>query len=155
MRIGIGYDIHRLVENRKLILGGIEIPFPLGLEGHSDADALVHSIIDALLGAAALGDIGTHFPVHDPKWKDANSIEMLKIISRMLADKGFAIVNIDANIIAEKPKMLQYIPNMRKNIASASNIDIERISIKAKTNEGLDSSGKGESIASMAVALIE
>ena len=154
MRVGIGYDVHRTVKNRKLILGGVEIPFEFGLEGHSDADVLIHAIIDALLGAAALGDIGTHFPDTDPKYKNISSIELLKNTHKILVDNMFQIVDIDSTIIAERPKLLPYIQNMRKNIASALDINIEQISVKAKTNEGLDSIGRGEAIAAIAVAMV-
>ena len=154
MRVGIGYDIHRTVKNRKLILGGVEIPFEFGLEGHSDADVLIHAIIDALLGAAALGDIGTHFPDTDPKYENISSIELLKYTHKILVDNMFQIVDIDSTIIAERPKLLPYIQNMRENIASALDINIEQISVKAKTNEGLDSIGRGEAIAAIAVATV-
>ena len=154
MRVGIGYDIHRTVKNRKLILGGVEIPFEFGLEGHSDADVLIHAIIDALLGAAALGDIGTHFPDTDPKYENISSIELLKYTHKILVDNMFQIVDIDSTIIAERPKLLPYIQNMRENITSALDINIEQISVKAKTNEGLDSIGRGEAIAAIAVATV-
>ena len=155
MRVGIGYDIHRTVKNRKLILGGVEIPFEFGLEGHSDADVLIHAIIDALLGAAALGDIGTHFPDTDPKYENISSIQLLKYTHKILVDNMFQIVDIDSTIIAERPKLLPYIQNMRENIASALDINIEQISVKAKTNEGLDSIGRGEAIAAIAVAMVK
>ena len=155
MRVGIGYDIHRTVKNRKLILGGVEIPFEFGLEGHSDADVLIHAIIDALLGAAALGDIGTHFPDTDPKYENISSIELLKYTHKILVDNMFQIVDIDSTIIAERPKLLPYIQNMRENIASALDINIEQISVKAKTNEGLDSVGRGEAIAAIAIVIVE
>ena len=155
MRVGIGYDIHRTVKNRKLILGGVEIPFEFGLEGHSDADVLIHAIIDALLGAAALGDIGTHFPDTDPKYENISSIELLKYTHKILVDNMFQIVDIDSTIIAERPKLLPYIQNMRENIASALDINIEQISVKAKTNEGLDSVGRGEAIAAIAIVMVE
>jgi len=155
MRVGIGYDIHRTVKNRKLILGGVEIPFEFGLEGHSDADVLIHAIIDALLGAAALGDIGTHFPDTDPKYENISSIELLKNTHNILVDNMFQIVDIDSTIIAERPKLLPYIQNMRENIASALDINIEQISVKAKTNEGLDSVGRGEAIAAIAIVMVE
>ncbi len=155
MRVGIGYDVHRTVKNRKLILGGVEIPFEFGLEGHSDADVLIHAIIDALLGAAALGDIGTHFPDTDPKYKNISSIELLRNTHKILVDNMFQIVDIDSTIIAERPKLLPYIQNMRENIASALDINIEQISVKAKTNEGLDSIGRGEAIAAIAIVMVE
>lgn len=155
MRIGTGYDLHKLTLGRKLIIGGVEIPFEKGLLGHSDADVLVHAIIDALLGAVALGDIGRHFSDSDPKWKDADSIMLLKTVGKMLADNGYHIVNIDSNIIIQQPKMAPHIDQMRKNISSALGIDIDTVSIKAKTNEGLDSVGTGQSAVAQAVALIE
>lgn len=154
IRAGLGNDIHRLVENRKLILGGVEIDFEKGLLGHSDADSLSHAILDALLGAAALGDIGTHFPDTDPQFKNADSLALLRHGTALLAEKGFAIINIDATILAERPKMKPHIPEMRLRLASAMGIDIEAISLKAKTNEGLDAIGRGEAIGAVAIALI-
>jgi len=155
MRIGIGYDIHCLVKGRKLILGGIEIVYELGLNGHSDADALIHAIIDALLGAAALGDIGLHFPDDDPKWKDISSIKLLSDIANLLQNNNIDIINIDSIIIAEYPKMAPYIELMREKIAGTLGIEKERISVKANTNEGMDSIGHGEAIACHAIALID
>ena len=155
MRIGMGYDVHRLVEGRKLILGGVEIPYERGLLGHSDADVLLHAIMDALLGAAALGDIGKHFPDTDEKYKGISSIKLLEHVGELLADNGYIIGNIDATIIAQRPKMAPYRENMRGNIAEALNISLDRISIKATTEEGLGFTGSGEGISSQAIALLE
>lgn len=155
MRIGMGYDVHRLVEGRKLILGGVEIPYERGLLGHSDADVLLHAIMDALLGAAALGDIGKHFPDTDEKYKGISSIKLLEHVGELLADNGYVIGNIDATIIAQRPKMAPYRENMRENIADALNISLDRISIKATTEEGLGFTGSGEGISSQAIALLE
>ena len=154
MRIGLGYDIHKLVENRDLILGGVKIPHNLGLLGHSDADVLVHAIIDSLLGSLALRDIGYHFPDTNEKYKDVNSIELLKETLELINEKGYKIINIDSNIICQKPKLSEYIDLMRKNLAEALNIDIDCISIKAKTNEKMDSMGQEQSISAQAIALI-
>lgn len=155
MRVGLGYDIHKLTENRDLILGGVKIPFELGLLGHSDADVLVHAIIDSLLGSLALRDIGYHFPDTNPEYKNANSIELLKKTSQMVRENGYKIINIDSNIICQKPKLSQYIDAMRENIAKALELNIEDVSIKAKTNEKLDSMGEGRSISTNAIALVE
>lgn len=155
MRIGLGYDIHKLVENRDLILGGVKIPYELGLLGHSDADVLTHAIIDALLGSIALRDIGYHFPDTDEKYKGANSIELLKETKKMLLNHGYKIINIDSNIICQKPKLLNYIDLIRQNLASNLEIDVNNISVKAKTNEKLDSMGEGLSISTQAIALVE
>jgi len=155
MRIGTGYDVHRLVENRDLIVGGVKIPFEKGLLGHSDADVLVHAIMDALLGAAALGDIGKHFPDTDDRYKGASSIELLKHVGTLLEDRLYMIENIDATIIAQKPKLAGYIPEMRKNIAEALNISEDQVNIKATTEEGLGFTGEGLGIAANAVCLIE
>ena len=155
MRIGLGYDIHRLVEDRKLILGGVEIPYELGLLGHSDADVLIHSIIDAILGSVALRDIGYHFPDTDEKYKNANSLELLKETKKMLLNEGYKIINIDSNIICQKPKLSPYIEEMRKNISQALELEINQVSIKAKTNEKMDSMGNGLSISTNAIVLVE
>ena len=155
MRIGHGYDVHRLVTGRKLILGGVCIPYEKGLDGHSDADVLLHAVSDALLGAAALGDIGQHFKDTDPQWKDADSLMLLKKVVGMLDEKGYAVMNVDSNIIIQKPKMAPHINAMRKNIADTLGIDFENVSIKAKTNEEVDSVGNGDSVIAQAVALIE
>jgi 2-C-methyl-D-erythritol 2,4-cyclodiphosphate synthase len=152
MRIGFGYDLHRLVENRELILGGVKIENSLGLLGHSDGDALLHSIIDSLFGAFALNDIGTHFPDTDEKYKDISSLILLKETMKIIPGK---VINIDATIIAETPKMAPYISLMRKNIADNIGIDISNVSVKAKTNEGLGSIGKNEAIACYCASLCE
>lgn len=154
-KIGLGYDIHRLVEDRDLIIGGIKIPYEKGLLGHSDADVLIHAIIDALLGAANLADIGTLFPDTDPKYKDANSIILLKNVIELVKEKGYKINNIDSNIIAQAPKMMPHIPEMKTTLAKAMDIDIENISIKAKTKEKLDSVGEKLAIETNAVVLLE
>lgn len=155
MRIGFGYDVHRLGEGRKLIIGGVDIPFELGLIGHSDADVLLHSISDALLGASALGDIGRHFPDSDPKYNGADSTELLKKVCCMIRDRGYKISNIDACIAAQWPKLSPFIDEMRCNIAFACNIDISCVNVKATTEEGLGFTGAMKGISSYAVALIE
>lgn len=156
MRIGIGmgYDVHKLVEERDLILGGVKIPYELGLLGHSDADVLVHAIMDALLGASALGDIGKHFPDTDSKYKGISSIELLKHVGNLLTNHNYKIGNIDATIIAQKPKMAPHIPTMRENIASALNITLDQINVKATTEEGLGFTGEGLGISSQAICLL-
>lgn len=153
-KVGIGYDIHRLVEERDLIIGGVKIPYEKGLLGHSDADVLVHAIIDALLGAAGLEDIGTLFPDTDPKYKNADSIKLLEQVLEKVSEKGFKINNIDSNIIAQAPKMMPYIPLMKEKLANVLNLETENISIKAKTKEKLDSIGEGLAIEANAVVLI-
>lgn len=155
MRIGMGYDVHRLVEDRKLIIGGVDIPYEKGLLGHSDADVLLHAISDALLGAAALGDIGKHFPDTDPEYKGADSLKLLSLVGEMLEKEGYLIQNIDATIIAQAPKMRPHIDSMRRNIADALGIDIMQVSVKATTEEGLGFTGKGEGIASQAICMLE
>jgi len=155
MRVGMGYDVHKFQQGRGLILGGVEIPYELGLLGHSDADVLLHGIKDALLGAAALGDIGKHFPDTDPAYKGASSIKLLKHVGQLLLEEGYEVNNIDGTIIAEKPKMAPYIPQMRKNIAEALGIDEGQINVKATTTEGLGFEGRKEGIASMAIASIK
>ena len=154
MRIGMGYDVHKLVEERDLILGGVKIPYELGLLGHSDADVLVHAIMDALLGASALGDIGKHFPDTDSKYKGISSIELLKHVGNLLNKHNYKIGNIDATIIAQKPKMAPHIPTMRENIASALNISLDQINVKATTEEGLGFTGEGLGISSQAICLL-
>lgn len=154
-RCGIGYDIHRLGQNRKLILGGIEIPYLLGLEGHSDADVLSHAIADALLGAICAGDIGQHFPDTDESIRGISSIEILKRVTQILADKKARVVNIDATVIAEAPKLAPQIPAMRKAIGAAIGISDAQVSIKATTNERLGPIGRGEGISAMAIATVE
>ena len=153
-RIGIGYDIHRLVEGRKLVLGGVDIPFEKGLLGHSDSDVLTHAICDALLGAAALGDIGTHFPDNDPQWAGASSLEFLSRVVEMLTEKGYRVHNVDATVMAERPKLRPYVQSIRESLASALQVDVDQVNIKAKTNEGLESVGRGEAIVAQAVALL-
>lgn len=155
MRIGHGYDVHRLVEGRKLILGGVEIPFEKGLLGHSDADVLLHAISDALLGAAALGDIGKHFPPNDNTFKDADSRALLREVVKLLQKNGHKILNIDATILAENPKMRPFIDKMRRNIADDLGLDISFVSVKATTEEGLGFTGSGEGISAHAVCLID
>ncbi len=154
MRIGTGYDVHRLVEGRKLILGGVEIPYEKGLLGHSDADVLLHAVMDALLGAAALGDIGLHFPDSDETYKGISSITLLRMVQAILQKNAFLIENIDATIIAQAPKLRPYIDEMRANIAEALDLDISQVSVKATTEEGLGFTGSGEGIAVQASALI-
>lgn len=154
MRIGQGYDVHRLTEGRKLILGGVEVPYEKGLLGHSDADVLVHAVMDALLGAAALGDIGQHFPDTDPAYKGISSIELLKKVGALLEEKGYVIENIDATIIAQRPKLADYRPQMAQNIADALKLEASRISVKATTEEGLGFTGTGEGISSQAITLL-
>lgn len=154
MRIGIGYDIHRLSEGRRLILGGVDIPFERGLAGHSDADVLLHAITDALLGAAALKDIGRRFPDTDPSYKDVDSRRLLKTAYKLICEAELTVENIDAIIVAERPKMAPYIEAMRKNISEDLGIEIGQISIKAKTNEGMDAVGRGEAIAVHAITLL-
>lgn len=154
MRIGMGYDVHKLVEDRKLIIGGVEIPFEKGLLGHSDADVLLHAIMDSLLGACALGDIGRHFPDTDIKYKGISSINLLKETARIIFENGYSINNIDATIIAQKPKMSPHIETMRKNIAKALNIDINQINIKATTEEGLGFTGEMLGISAQSIASV-
>ena len=155
MRIGHGYDVHRLTENRKLILGGVEIDFEKGLLGHSDADVLLHAVSDSLLGAAAMGDIGGMFPDNDPQFKDADSLVLLIQVAQRLSASGYKTVNIDATIIAQKPKMSPHIPQMRANIASALGIDVDFVNVKATTEEKLGFTGSGEGISAHCVCLIE
>ena len=154
MRIGQGYDVHRLVEGRKLILGGVEIPYEKGLLGHSDADVLTHALMDALLGAAALGDIGKLFPDKDPKYEGADSIELLRTVSALLREKGFRVINCDCTVIAQRPKLAPYIPQMREILACSMGVETDCVSVKATTEEGLGFSGEGLGIAAQAIALI-
>ena len=154
MRVGMGYDVHKLVEGRRLILGGVEIPYEKGLLGHSDADVLVHAIMDALLGAAALGDIGKHFPDNDEQYKDISSIILLEHVGKLLKDNNYTIGNIDATIIAQKPKLAPYREQMVKNVAKALNINENQVCIKATTEEGLGFTGEGLGISSQAIALL-
>lgn len=155
MRIGMGYDVHRLSAGRKLIMGGVDIPYEKGLLGHSDADVLVHAIMDALLGAAALGDIGSHFPDTDPKYEGISSISLLEHVGKLLSDHGYRIENIDATIIAQKPKMRPHIDCMRENISAALRISADQVGVKATTEEGLGFTGSGEGISAHAVCLLE
>ena len=154
-RFGMGYDVHQLVEGRKLIIGGVEIPFEKGLLGHSDADVLLHAISDALLGAAALGDIGKHFPDTDERYKGADSLKLLEEVGRLLAEKGYTVGNVDATIVAQRPKMAPHIPVMRENIARVLHVDVDRINVKATTEEHLGFTGSGQGISAYAVAGIE
>ena len=154
MRIGMGYDVHKLVEGRDLIIGGVKIPYEKGLLGHSDADVLLHAISDALLGAAALGDIGKHFPDTDPAYKGADSLKLLKEVGKKLENECYLIENIDATIIAQAPKMRPHIDTMRQNIADALSIDISQVNVKATTEEGLGFTGSGEGISSQAICLL-
>lgn len=153
-RIGIGYDIHRLVEGRKLVLGGVEIPFEKGLLGHSDSDVLTHAICDALLGAAALGDIGTHFPDNDPRWAGASSLDLLRQVVELLTKQGFGVTNIDATVIAEQPRLRPHVDSMRERLARVLGVGADQVSVKAKTSEGLESVGRNEAMAAQAVVLI-
>ena len=155
MRVGIGYDVHRLVEGRKLILGGVDIPYEKGLLGHSDADVLVHAVMDALLGAAALGDIGQHFPDNDPEYKGISSILLLEKVGELLKSHGYRVVNIDSIVIAQRPKLLPYRPQMAENMAKALGIPVGCVSVKATTEEGMGFTGTGDGMASQAVVMLE
>lgn len=155
MRIGHGYDVHRLVEGRKLILGGVFIPWEKGLLGHSDADVLLHALMDALLGAAALGDIGRHFPDTDEQYRGADSMALLRQVRTILSDHGFTVGNVDCTVLAQRPKLAPHIQQMRENIAAALEIPVDRVSVKATTEEGLGFTGEGLGIASHAVVLID
>ena len=154
VRIGVGYDSHRLVQGRALILGGVSIPHAVGLAGHSDADALCHAITDAVLGAAALGDIGRHFPDTEARWKDADSIQLLRQAVALVREAGFAIANVDAIVVAEQPKLSPYIDAIRARLAEALDVEADAVSVKSKTNEGMGETGRGEGIAVHAVALL-
>lgn len=155
MRVGMGYDVHRLVQKRELILGGVKIDFEQGLLGHSDADVLLHAIMDAILGAAALGDIGKHFPDTDPAYKGASSIRLLERVRELVEEEGYRVVNVDATIIAQQPKMRPHIESMRENIAKALRVDVRQINVKATTEEGLGFTGTGEGISSQAICMLE
>ena len=155
MRIGHGYDVHKLVEGRKLILGGIEVPYEKGLLGHSDADVLTHALMDALLGAAALGDIGKLFPDNDPDYAGADSVELLKMVCAVVAKAGYRVGNVDCTVIAQRPKLAPYIPAMREKLAKAMGVDVSRVSVKATTEEHLGFTGEGLGIAAHSVALLE
>ncbi len=155
MRIGMGYDVHRLAEDRALIIGGVDIPYTLGLLGHSDADVLLHAVMDAMLGAAGLGDIGRHFPDSDPAYKGISSLKLLEEVVSLIEAAGFTVGNIDATIIAQKPKMAPYIQQMRLNMAARMHVDVSRVNVKATTEEGLGFTGEGLGIASQAVCLLK
>ena len=155
MRIGHGYDVHRLVEDRKLILGGVDIPYERGLLGHSDADVLTHAVMDALLGAAGLGDIGQHFPDTDPAYKGANSLHLLNHVMQLLTEQGWQVGNVDATVIAQRPKLAGFIPQMRSNLAAEMGVDASQVNVKATTEEKLGFTGAGEGIAVHAVALLK
>lgn len=155
MRVGTGYDSHRFAEGRPLILGGVHVPFERGLTGHSDADVVAHAVTDAILGAAGLGDIGTHFPPSDERWKDADSIELLRDVWRMLAERNDRVVNVDVSVICEEPRLRPFVDAMRERLAEALEVEPSRVSVKATTNEGMGWIGRGEGIAAIAVALID
>ena len=155
MRIGFGYDSHRFAEGRRLVLGGVEFPGERGLDGHSDADALLHAVIDALLGAAALGDIGSHFPDDDPTWKGADSAKLLEAVVAEVADAGYRVVNVDATVICERPKLRPKIDAIRARIAALLGVDVSAVSVKGKTNERMDDTGAGVGLAANAVVLLE
>ena len=155
MRIGHGYDVHRLKAGRKLILGGVEIPWELGLDGHSDADVLIHAVMDALLGAAALGDIGKWFPDTDPQYRGISSMVLLQRVTGLLRERGYRVGNVDVTVIAQRPKLLPHIPQMRENLAAVLEIGTERVNVKATTEEGLGFTGTGEGMAAHAVCLLE
>lgn len=155
MKVGMGYDVHKLVEDRKLILGGVEIPYEKGLLGHSDADVLVHAVMDALLGAAALGDIGKHFPDTDPAYAGADSMKLLEEVKKLLDAENYIVGNIDATVIAQKPKLAPYIERMRENIAARLGIDMNQVNVKATTEEGLGFTGAGQGISAQAICLLE
>lgn len=154
MRIGFGYDVHRLVEGRRLVLGGVDVPYEKGLDGHSDADVLLHAVIDALIGAAGLGDIGKHFPPSDPAWKDASSLDLLARAASLIKDRGYAIGNIDSTIVCERPKLLGHIPGMAANISRVLGCGDGSVNVKATTEEGLGFTGSGDGIGAYAVALL-
>ena len=155
MRIGIGYDSHALVEGRRLVLGGVEIPHDKGLSGHSDADAIAHAVIDAILGAAAVGDVGALFPPSDPQWKDADSMELLRAAVRRVEEQNYQVVNVDVSVVCEAPRLLPHVPAMRERLASVLDIPVGHVSVKGKTNEGMGWIGRGEGIAVVAVALLD
>ena len=155
MRVGYGYDVHRLVSGRRLVLGGVEIPFEMGLLGHSDADVLTHAVCDALLGAAALGDIGRLFPDTDPRYSGADSLGLLEEVCALLASQGFSISNIDATLIAQQPKVAPYVPEMREKLAAACSLSLQQVSVKATTEEGLGFTGSGEGMAASAVCCLQ
>ncbi len=155
MRVGLGYDVHRLVTGRPLVLGGVRVPFERGLLGHSDADVICHAVGDALLGAAALGDLGSYFPDDDTRWKDISSLKLLSQVKSLVQEKGFQIINIDATLVAERPRIGSYVPKMRQHLAEALEMPVEKVSIKATTTEGLGFAGTGEGMAAYAVVLVD
>jgi 2-C-methyl-D-erythritol 2,4-cyclodiphosphate synthase len=155
MRVGIGYDSHRFAAGRRLVLAGVEIPFDRGLDGHSDADAVAHAVTDAVLGAAGLGDIGMHFPPTDERWKDADSMALLRAALRQLEEHNYQVVNVDVTIVCEAPKLLPHVPEMRERLARTLDIAVGNVSVKGKTNEGMGWIGRGEGIAAIAVALVD
>ena len=155
VRVGVGYDVHRLAAGNVFMLGGVPIDYPLGPVAHSDGDTLIHAVIDALLGAAALGDIGSHFPDSDPQWRGSAGVVLLEQTCRMIENNGYTVGNVDATIVLERPKLASYVPKMRQTLADTMKIEVDRVSVKAKTNEGLDAAGRGQAVAVYAVALLE
>ena len=155
VRVGVGYDVHRLAAGNAFMLGGVSIDYPLGPVAHSDGDTLIHAVIDALLGAAALGDIGAHFPDSDPQWRGSAGVVLLEHTCRMIENNGYTVGNVDATIVLERPKLASYVPKMRQTLADTMKIEVDRVSVKAKTNEGLDAAGRGQAVAVHAVALLE
>ena len=155
VRVGVGYDVHRLAAGNAFMLGGVSIDYPLGPVAHSDGDTLIHAVIDALLGAATLGDIGAHFPDSDPQWRGIAGVVLLEQTCRMIENNGYTVGNVDATIVLERPKLASYVPKMRQTLADTMKIEVDRVSVKAKTNEGLDAAGRGQAVAVYAVALLE
>lgn len=155
VRVGVGYDVHRLAAGNAFMLGGVPIDYPMGPVAHSDGDTLIHAVIDALLGAAALGDIGSHFPDSDPQWRGCAGVVLLEHTCRMIENNGYTVGNVDATIVLERPKLASYVPKMRQTLADTMKIEVDRVSVKAKTNEGLDAAGRGQAVAVHAVALLE
>ena len=155
VRVGVGYDVHRLAAGNAFMLGGVSIDYPMGPVAHSDGDTLIHAVIDALLGAAALGDIGAHFPDSDPQWRGSAGVVLLEQTCRMIENNGYTVGNVDATIVLERPKLASYVPKMRQTLADTMKIEVDRVSVKAKTNEGLDAAGRGQAVAVHAVALLE
>ena len=155
VRVGVGYDVHRLAAGNAFMLGGVFIDYPMGPVAHSDGDTLIHAVIDALLGAAALGDIGAHFPDSDPQWRGSAGVVLLEQTCRMIENNGYTVGNVDATIVLERPKLASYVPKMRQTLADTMKIEVDRVSVKAKTNEGLDAAGRGQAVAVHAVVLLE
>ncbi len=155
VRVGVGYDVHRLAAGNAFMLGGVSIDYPMGPVAHSDGDTVIHAVIDALLGAAALGDIGAHFPDSDPQWRGSAGVVLLEHTCRMIENNGYTVGNVDATIVLERPKLASYVPKMRQTLADTMKIEVDRVSVKAKTNEGLDAAGRGQAVAVHAVALLE